>query len=305
MISEEQQSANVQQLPLNDRPTGSKKRIILSLFVLAIFWSALFYEYWPDLLQVAAHAVNRTREIGSKPIKNPYFEARNASSASDGQVMASLTVLEKQYKAITSYLKVTPLEPLPVVFINGSLPTFDDDSQLVINVDQDIIDTNLAPVFMVLMVEKIKVNLAGQFIPAGGYALQVVEAAGLGQPLTWQPLDAWVVLLRSRQAYIPLEEAWVMKVPSDDNGAYYLLRAMLESGSFMRWMSARYHLGSARLIANGEPVEKVTGKTLVENEAEWLAELESRQIHPKACAEVVPTGNMFRFMCEKMDSGLK
>jgi hypothetical protein len=133
----------------------------------------------------------------------------------------------------------------------------------------------------------------------------VVEASGLGNRLTGQPVDNWVALIRSRQVYIPLEEAWAMKVPSDDNGAYALLRAMLESGSFMRWVATTYGLDSARLVANGETVEKVTGKTLAENETAWLASLDRRKLHPRPCAAVIPSTSMFSFMCPKLDSGLK
>lgn len=289
--------------PLQD--DAARKRTIISLLVLVAFFGALLYDYWPDLLQVAASAVNRTREIGATPVQSRHLEARNLSTASPGQVNAALAVLEQQYRVITDYLEVTPEEPLPVLFVDGSLPAFDDGSQLVINVNRGVVDTDVAPIFMVLMVDQIKVNLAGQFIPAGGYALYVVEASGLGNRLTGQPVDNWVALIRSRQVYIPLEEAWAMKVPSDDNGAYALLRAMLESGSFMRWFATTYSLDSARLVANGETVEKVTGKTLAENETAWLASLDRRKLHPRPCAAVIPSTSMFSFMCPKLDSGLK
>lgn len=283
----------------------TRQRVIISLLILAVFWGAVLYDYWPDLLQTFTRAVNATRVIGSKPLQSRYFEIRNLSSASDSQIAAAVAVLDKQYETLTRYLKTIPPNPLPLLFVNGSGPAFDDGSQLVINDDKGVINTDLAPVFMALMIDDIKVDLAGSYISAGGYALSVGEASGLGSRMTWQPLDAWVVLLRRHRVYMPLQEAWAMKVPSDDNGAYSLVRAILESGSFMRWFADRYGLSAARLVAHGEAIEKVSGNDLAWNEAQWLASLESQHLQPKACADVLPEESMFRFICVKIDSGLK
>ncbi len=282
--------------------SGSRpSRVLISGIVLAIFWSAILHDYWPSLAPAALRLVNATRSVGAATMESSYFEVHNKSAASESQVQAMIQELNRQYLAIRQVTGASPAGQVQVLVVNGHGPVLIDGEQLVVNDDNGKIDTSLAPFFLVFLIDDIKINPAGEIAAPGGYALQVVEAAGLGQNLIRQPLDAWTVLLRQRNAYVPLDDAWKVVVPNDENSLYALLRAMLESGSFMRWFAGKYGLDAARRVARGETVQDVTGRTLAENEADWLKALDTKKIQPKACETVIPPESVFRIICTKME----
>jgi hypothetical protein len=275
-------------------------RWVASFLILFLFWGALALEFWPDFTSTALRLINTARSVGSTPVSSRYFEVKNNSNASEGQVVRVMNGLEKQYEKITAYTRVTPPEKLPVLVVNGQGPTLMDGSELVISYDNGLMDTDLAPLFLVLMVEDIQIDPTAGLAQAGGYALNVVEATGLEGRLTRQPLDNWVALLQRSGVYVPLEEAWEVQMPGDNEGIYQLMRALLESGSFMRWISAHYGMEAAQRIAHGETVEQVTGKPLAELEALWLKALDQEDLHPKSCHSVIPKGHLFNILCEKV-----
>jgi len=280
---------------------GAVKRLIVSGIVLTIFFGALLYDYWPSLVPAVLRLFNSARSVGATTTESRYFEVHNNSDASEGQVGLVMKTLEKQYEAISAYTRSKPAARLPVLVVNGRGPAVIDGSQLVINYDNGQMDIDLAPFFLVIMVQQIEINTAGEIVPLGGQALQVVEAAGLGEALIRQPLDSWAVLLRQNKAYIPLDEAWKVQLPNHDNGYYDLLRALLETGSFMRWFTEEYGLDAAQQVARGEAVENVTGKSLSENETEWLKLLDEQKIEPKSCDVVIPQDTMFSLLCRKLN----
>ena len=275
-------------------------RWAVSGVVLALFWGALLYEYWPELASSVMRLFNSARSAGAETVESRYFEVLNSSNASPRQLRAVVQELEGQYEAVTGYLDVAPTEPIPVLVVNGKGPGLPDGAQILINYDNGRMDTTLTPLMMVLLVEEIPINPAGGIAPAGGHALEVVEAAGLGDHLIRQPLDAWVTLLRQENGYIPLQEAWKVGVPNDEESLFYLIRALLESGSFMRWFSTSYGIDSSMRVAHGEPIESVSGQPLAELERAWLKSLDGQEIEPKSCEVVIPRASIFSIMCGKI-----
>jgi hypothetical protein len=283
-----------------DAARAPASRWIVSGIILVIFFGALLFDYWPSLAPGVLRMFNSARSVGATTTQSKYFVVRNNSQASDSQLAELVQILEKQYAAISAYTRSKPASRLPVLVVDGSGPAMLDGSQLVISYNSGQMNLDLAPFFLVVMVEQVDVDLSGSITPLGGQALQVVEASGLGDGLIRQPLDDWIVLLRQSKAYLPLDQAWKVPMPNSDSGYYDLMRGVLETGSFMRWFTAEYGLEAAQQVARGQAVENVTGKTLQENEAEWLKSLDQQTIQPKACAEVIPNGSLFSLLCKKM-----
>lgn len=277
-----------------------RARLIISGIVLAIFWSAILSDYWPSLAPAALRLINTTRAAGAPTMESTHFKVSNNSMASEAQVQEMIRALDKQYAAITRYTRATAPDQLPVLIVNGLGPAVIDGPQIMVNFDNGQIDTSLVPFFLVFLIEEIPINPAGEIAAPGGHALQVVEATGLGDELIRQPLNAWTLLLRQSHAYMPLEEAWKVEAPNDEESLYNLLRAMLESGSFMRWFTAKYGLDTAQRVARGETIENATGKSLAENEAEWLKWLDRQKVHPKPCEEVVPADRFIFIICKEL-----
>jgi hypothetical protein len=288
--------------PRNEEKKAAGKRILISGLILLIFFSAMFAEYWSDILPGIMHLFNSARSVGAEKVESQVFDISNNSNASQGQVMQMAGTLERQYKAISAYVKMTPTEKLPVLIVNGRSPALMDGTQLVINYDDGHMDIDLAPLFLVLMIEGMPLSMDGGLVILGGYGLQVAEASGQGELLTRQPVDNWAVLFRQKNAYMPLEEALKARVPNDEPSGYQFIRAILESGSFMKWFTSQYGLDAARALAQGEEISSLTGKTLAENETEWLKVLSANPaIQPKACTAVVPGGSLFSILCKYLD----
>lgn len=280
---------------LNDR---ANSRLVISGIILALFWGAIIFEYWPDLASAVMRLFNSARSVGAETVQSQYFEVLNNSNATDAQVRSVVSKLETQYKAIIQYLEITPTKKVQVLIVNGSGFAWMDGSQLLISYQDGHMDIALAPIYLVLLAEEMPINMSDGLAPAGGHALQVIEAAGLGDSLLRQPLDDWAVLFRKEGTYLPLEEAWKTNMPDDEDGASILAHAMLESGSFMRWFTAQYGLDSAMRLAQGEDAESVSGQSLLEMEQQWLKSLDDQHIQPKSCQKAIPAGSLFRIICK-------
>jgi hypothetical protein len=308
---------------LPDKMNWSTARIALSLAVLGLFWGSVLREYWPDMVPGLMQTLNMARSVGAESIPSQYFDVRNNSKASEGRVQQMVAGLENEYNVLYSYLlsqdvaiPVTGANAttapdssttgeddgkLPLLVVNGAGPAVADGENLVINYDDGYMDTSLAPLYMVIMLEGLPLDMSSGLVPAGGHALQVVESAGLGLKITYQPLDDWAVLLRRNGNYLPLSEAWPLGMPGNDAGTYDLLRGVLEAGSFMHWFTAQYGIDTAQRMAEGADILEITGKTLEENERAWLAVLDKQPLDPKPCRAVVPRDSMFYEFCAKID----
>lgn len=92
-----------------ERPAdGAAFRLAVSGIILALFWGAIIYEYWPELASVAMRLFNSARSVGAETIQSQYFEVLNNSNASDRQVRTVVTELETEYKAIIQYMENIP-----------------------------------------------------------------------------------------------------------------------------------------------------------------------------------------------------
>lgn len=278
----------------------SRARLALSGAVLVIFFSALLVEYWSELVPGFLRLFNATRTLGAETVESENFDVRNNSRASQAQVSGMVRELERQYTAISAYTGQAPPEKLQVLVVDGQGYSLMDGEQVVINYANGRFDTDLAPLFLVFLIEEMPFDLNAGLVLRGGHALQVIEAAGQGEPLLRQPLDAWVVLIREKGAYLPLEEAWLSRVPNDEKSGALFIRAMLESGSFMGWFTGEFGLESARALVQGEDIAALTGKTIDENEAAWLQALEAKAIQPQPCWTVIPRGSFFGILCKDM-----
>jgi hypothetical protein len=288
-----------------DKVMYRKRRLIVSGIILTVFYGALLFEYWPDLVPLLLRVTASARAAGAETIETRYFDVLNNSNASVAQIQVVVNALEVQYEAIVAYLEVPPPGKIQVLFVNGSGPALMDGTQLIINYENGLMDIEFTPLFLVWLIEEIPMAQESGFGCSGGYAIQVVEAAGLGESLIRQPLDDWAVLLQDNEAALPLEEAWRAPLPSDEDSAYNLMRSVLLSGSFMGWVREMYGLDTARHFCTGVAAEDLTGRTLAENEIEWLAALNHKAVEPESCEEVIPTDSIFYIMCGKLQPGVE
>jgi hypothetical protein len=308
---------------LSAKFNGAIARIALSLAILGLFWGSVLREYWPDLVPGLMQTFNLARSVGAETIPSRYFDVRNNSNASEGQVQQMVTGLEDEYNVLYGYLlshdvgipatgaNVSTASggstagkndgKLPLLIINGEGPAVADGENLIINNNHGYMDTSLAPLYMVIMLEGLPLDMSSGLVPAGGHALQVVEAAGLGQQITYQSLDDWAVLLRRNGNYLSLSDAWPLGMPGNDAGTYDLIRGALEAGSFMHWFTAQYGIDTAQRLAEGDDIRDLTGKSLQDNERAWLAVLDKQPVNPKPCHEIVPKDSMFYDFCAKID----
>lgn len=270
---------------------------ILSALMLIIFFGALITSYWTDLLSTAMRLVDSARAVGAENAESLFFVVRNSSNASPEQVRTLLNTLETQYRAISAYTKMSAPQKLPILIVNGTTPALLDGEQLVINFHDGKMESDLDPLYLVFMNEGLSLNVNAGLAAQTGHALQVVEAAGLGDGLIRQPLDAWVVLIRERKAYIPLDQAWAAPMPMDEQSGYTFFRAALEGGSFMKWFTAQYGLDTARQAAQGQNIAGLAGKPMRDLESAWLKYLDDKPAQPRKCSAVFPMENLFAILC--------
>lgn len=284
-------------------------RSALSALILILFWGAVIGEYWPDLAAAGLRLANAARAGSAELVESRYFEISSTSNAGDEQITALVIELEAQVETLSGYLDAAPGaaagigagDKIRVLIVNGRGLALMDGAQITIPYENGRMDSSLVPLYLVFFIERLELRPAGGLVPAGGFALHVVEAAGLGSELTRQPLDHWAVLLRQNGDYLPLELAWAMSLPDDDPGAAQLMRAALEAGSFMGWVSEQYGLETARAAARGAPaggdLQALTGKSIAQMEAEWLRWLDAQLLDPQPCAAVIDITSELFLLC--------
>jgi hypothetical protein len=181
---------------------------------------------------------------------------------------------------------------IPVTIVDGSGPALSDGQGLTLFHDAGRIDLGTVPFFLALLREG-SLSVAGlRLLVDGGYAVYVVEDAGRARALLGQSSDAWVVLLRDTGTYVPLAEAWATGLPRGERETGLALRALLQGGSFVRWVAETQGREAVAALRDGVPVEDATGMSLPEAERQWLATL--AQVEPLPCAEAVPETSALR-----------
>jgi hypothetical protein len=276
-------------------------RTILALMVLLIFWGAIGYTFWPELMPSLLRTVQSVRSIGADTIGSRYFEIRNNSDASQAQVNHIIRTLETDFQAVLDLLGRQPGEPIPVVLTNGQGPAIFDGVQYNIFYDNGVIDIDTAPFFMTLAVDGKSPTAEINLFVEVGFALYVTEEIGRAENITGQPADSWVTLLRQNEALLPLPAAWEVTLPESEVDAFDLLRALIEGGSFMRWIVETYGLEAGQALRDGQLLEDVTGLHFDQAEAAWLTGLAKKKPPVKSCKLALSRRSFLWQFCEQVD----
>jgi hypothetical protein len=277
-------------------------RAALAALALLLFWSAIGYGFWPELaprLLGLLRLAQPVRGIGADEVESQYFEVRNNSNASDRQVQRMVERLEQDYVALTAFLGREPQGPIPVLLTDGSAPAYVERSTLYVFYDQGVISLETAPFFLAYAIagppsDSLFLDL--------GLSFYAVEETGLAEGLTGQPADAWVVLLQQKGALMPLEEAWSVDMPQDEEGLFDFFRAMVEGGSFVRWLVGEHGWDVVWEVRGGGDLETVVGVPLYQAEADWLAAVAAQDLRPKPCLLAVPGQPAFRGICRRLEN---
>ena len=286
----------------SDSRAAGVLRTIIALVVLLAFWGATAYAFWPEILPALLRTVQSVRGIGAEEVESAHFEVRDNSSASEAQVRRAVERLEADYAAIHHFLGRQPEYRVPVLITDGRGPALTDGLRLNLFYDRGRTDLSTAPVFLVLLSEG-ELSMPGlNLFVEGSFAVYVVEEIGRAQDLIGQSTDAWVALLRQKGALMPLSEAWAVELPKGSGDSFDFVRALLEGGSFVRWLANERGFGAVQDLRSGLAPEEATGLPLAEAERAWLASVASQALHPQPCTEAVPGGSGLRGFCEHLDS---
>lgn len=285
----------------SDRRVAGVLRTASALIVLLAFWGAVAYSFWPEILPALLRAVGFARGIGAQEVESRTFEVRNSSTADPAQLRHALDVLEADYVAIHQFLGRQPEVRVPVLIANGSGPAWSDGVRLNLFYDQGRFDLSTAPFFLVLLSEG-DLSVPGMVLfVEGAFAVYVTEEIGRAHDLMGQPTDAWVTRFAQQGTLMPLAEAWAVGLPQGEE-LPALLRALLEGGSFMRWLADACGPGTLQELRSGLSLVDATGLSVAEAEEAWLASVASRALQPQSCAQAVPGDSPLYGFCEQLDS---
>lgn len=288
-----------------DGPSDSRvagiMRTVIAIIVLLAFWSAIGYGFWPDLaprLLRLFRWAQPLRTIGAEEVESQYFDVRNNSSAGVRQVRRMVERLEQDYLTLASFLGREPEEPISVLLTDGSAPAYAERSTLYVFFDHGVIGLETAPFFLAYVIAG---PPSSSLFFDLGLSFYAVEETGLAEGLTGQSADAWVVLLQQKEALIPLEEAWSVEMAEDEEGLFDFFRAMVEGGSFVRWLIEEYGWNMAWEVRGGGDLETAIGVPLGQAEADWLAAIAAQDLSPKPCLLAVPGHPVFRGICQRLE----
>jgi hypothetical protein len=184
---------------------------------------------------------------------------------------------------------------IPVTVLEGSGPALSDGTGLTLFHDAGRIDLSTAPFFLTLLREgSLSVSGLRLFVD-GGYAVYVVEEAGLAGALLGQSSDAWTALLCDAGTYVPLEEAWDAGLPRGEREMAVALRVLLEGGSFVRWLAGTQGVEAVQALRAGVPVAEALGMPLGEAESQWLGTLAAVEARP--CEGALQEASPLRGYC--------
>ena len=292
--------------PTTESPTrkesdrvGGVVRTAIATLALLLFWSAIGYGLVPEFAPRLLRMAQPLRGVGAEQVESQYFAVRNNSQASDRQVQRMVEQLEQDYVALAAFLGRQPEGPIPVLLTDGAAPSYAEGGTLNIFYNQGVIGMDTVPFFLASLIAG---PSSGSLFFDLGLSLYAVEETQLAQGLTGQPADAWVVLLQQEEALIPLEEAWTVEMPGDEQGLYDFFRAMMEGGSFVRWLIEQRGWDTVWAIrAGGDPQARL-GMPLYQAEEEWLAAVAAKDLRPKPCLLAIPGSPVFRGLCQQLEA---
>ena len=278
-------------------------RVTLAVMALLAFWSTIGYGFWPELaprLLGLFRAAQPLRGIGAEKVEleSQYFQVRNNSNASERQVQRMIERLEQDYVALAAFLDREPEGRISVLLTDGNAPAYAERGTLYVFNGQGVINLDTAPFFLAAAIAG---PSSGSLFVDLGLAFYVIEETGMAEGLTGQPADAWVVLLQQKEALIPLEEAWAIDMPDSEEGLFDFFRAMVEGGSFARWVVERHGWEAAWELRAGGDLESAVGVSFYEVEEEWLMAVGSQDLNPKPCLLAVPGNPVFRGVCRQLE----
>ncbi len=288
-------------------------RTAVAIAALLLFWGALARSLWPEFAPILLRMLGAVHgaSAGAETIETERLVVRVASRAAEPAVREAIARLEADLAAIEGVVGPHPApaasgggDPLPsrasvvripVTVVDGAGPALSDGRGLTLFHDGGRIDLSTAPFFLALLREG-ALSMSGlRFFVDGGYAVYLAEEAGRAGPLLGQSSDAWVALLCDAGTYLPLAEAWEAGLPRGERETGLALRALLEGGSFLRWVVEAQGLEAVGALRDGLPVEEAIGMSLAEAEGRWLATLAG--IERRACEEAVPERSALRAYC--------
>jgi hypothetical protein len=277
-------------------------RTIIALVVLFTFWGAIAYSFRAELTPTVVKesepiVVPLIQDVDGERFESRYFIVRNASAASYEQVEASIEALEADYEVILAYQNLKPGQPIQVVIADGTLPALAYGSQLNLFYDQGVVHLDAAPIFLTLFSQGKTLSPDINLFIALGFALYLAEETQLAQGLG-QSSDAWVEILRQQDALLPFNQAWEVNPPTTEDELYDFVRALVQGGSFIRWVADVYGPDTVQALLNGERLEDVTGLFFHEAEEDWLVALQAKGVTAVSCDSTEFDNHFVRAICQ-------
>ena len=282
--------------------TAGIVRTVIALIILGIFWGAIAYSLRAEFSSEAVPASEPImlpvmQEAVGERFESRYFVVRNASAASREQIEDLIATLEADYEAILAYQNLKPGEPIQVVIADGSLPVLANGRQLNLFYDRGVIHHDLAPIFLTLFSQGKTFSAEINLFVALGFALYVVEETNRAQGLG-QSSDAWVEALRRQNTLLPFAKAWEIDPPTNKDELYDFGRALVQGGSFIRWVRGAYGPDTVQALLNGERLEDVAGLFFHEAEEDWLAALRAKEVAVVSCNVSGSDNHFAQMICQ-------
>lgn len=274
----------------------------LAMGFLILFWGMLAGSFWPEIASCVLRAVQSVRGAGAVRVESRYLDVRNNSSAEAEWVCQVVAQLDADYAALQAVVGASPTVRIPVLIADGRGPALTDGRQLIVAYNGGTVDLSSAPYLLVLLSEgDLDLPELDLFVE-GGYAVSVVERAGLAQTLLGQPADAWVVLMEQAGVRPSLAEAWGIGMPANAQDVVDMSGALLVAGSFIGWVADEQGAGAVDDLRYGVGLEETLGFSLQEAEQRWWADLAARGLDPRPCLEALSPGSPLWSFCTQFEN---
>ena len=94
----------------------------------------------------------------------------------------------------------------------------------------------------------------------------------------------------------------VIEMPTGEEDLFDFFRAIVEGGSFARWVVEAHGWDAAWALRDGDDVEAATGTPRRQAEEEWLATIAVKDLQPKSCLLALPGNQVFRDVCQQLEN---